>query len=123
MKLQLDKKLFSKMKFRLLETFKALLMLMLFKTDESSSMDSYRQVIAKNETCSSGFCTSVIHTLIAEEKRLKSTINEYRQLSMVYAIADLSSEDMVTQQCYNDLQLLQHGINDKETWAVKGKSF
>lgn len=90
-------------------------------TVHSTNAKDLHPVTIKNASCDSGYCDPSFHAVIPEERRLKLTINEYNQLSILYALADLSSEDVVSQQCYNDLQLLQHGINDKDTWAVKGE--
>lgn len=70
-----------------------------------------------NETCTHCDLTFVP----AQTKRLKETVEEYKSLSIIYALADLASDDIVNQQCFNELAVLQHGVNDKQIWAVKGK--
>lgn len=56
-----------------------------------------------------------------EIHRIKETVNEYKDLSIIYALADIVSDDMVNSQCFSELQELHHGINEKQIWAVKGR--
>lgn len=67
-----------------------------------------------NETCA--HCD-----LHSNTKRLKETVQEYKTLSIIYTLADLASDNIQSAQCFNELQDIQRGINEKEIWAAKGK--
>ena len=73
--------------------------------------------------CKTNYCDA---TTIAVDKRYFDdepvvTVAEYKQLSLLYGLTVAVDQTEVNSVCEKELHILQHGINEKEIWAVKGK--
>lgn len=57
-----------------------------------------------------------------DENRSKSvSMSDYRKLSLLYAMLHVVGDADINLRCQKQLEMVQHGVNTKEIWAVKGK--
>ncbi|XP_063698043.1 nose resistant to fluoxetine protein 6-like [Culicoides brevitarsis] len=81
------------------------------------------QRICKRPTCfedTDDIIVSPLPRIKNDENRAKSiSLSDYRKLSVLYALINVAGDSDVNEQCHNELEMIQHGVNTKEIWAVK----
>lgn len=95
-----------------------------------SKDDKNQSKICKRPICSDDFeeksLTNPVpgfHVKKDEDRPKSVSISDYRKLSILYAMINVMEEADVNLQCQKELEMIQHGVNTKDIWAVKGKDF
>lgn len=65
--------------------------------------------------------TAASHLLFSG-KNLNINREHLRRTSVIYGLISISSNELLSDACYTDLQRVFEGIHKKEVWAMKGNS-
>lgn len=103
----------------------------IFRKAQELNDDKNQSKICKRPVCTDDFEEKVLVSPLPgyrvaknDENRPKSvSVSDYRKLSLLYAMINVAGDADINLRCQSELEMIQHGVNTKEIWAVKGKSF
>lgn len=100
------------------------------KSISISNDDKNQSKICKRPICSDYFDDKSlinplpeIHVKRDEDRPKSISISDYRKMSVLYSMISIMDNADVNLQCQKELEMIQHGVNTKKIWAVKGKYF